>query len=120
MKTIQIIQILFIVVAILGCSDNEVITAVNIRLANASDVDFRDMTFNGEDFGDLAPGEKSEYRAFERSYSYGSVSIIIEGERFGWQPNDFVGEELLATGDYTFEYSFDPVTRILTDKLVRD
>jgi len=57
---------------------------------------------------------------FESAYGYGSVTITIDGIDYGWIPIDFVGEEYLETGNYTFEYSFDSTTGTLTDELIRD
>lgn len=100
--------------------DNDFGTDVQIRLANKSSVAFQDATFNGEKFGDLAPNETSEYRTFVNAYSYGSVAITIAGEPYGWIPIDFVGEEPLEPGKYTFEYRFNIQTKQLSDRLVRD
>lgn len=81
---------------------------------------FENTTFNGLNFGDIEPGETSEYKTFESSYSYGNVKITINGQDFEWTPFDYVGASLLKTGNYTFKYSFDIVDNILTDELVKD
>lgn len=121
------IRTAFYVLAVLlfvSCSDTDdggdANTEVQIRLANTSTVAFEDATFNGENFGNLAPNEKSEYRLFKGAYHYGQVSITIDGEAYGWIPIDYVGETPLAEGKYTFEYSFDVQNKILSDKLIKD
>lgn len=95
-------------------------TEVNLRLSNKSSVNFQDATFNNTNFGDLAPGETSEYRTFKKFYGYGSVSITIDGENYGWMPIDYVGEEPVESGNYTFEYRFNTDTKTLTDRLIKD
>ncbi len=106
-----------------SCSNDDAkkpTTEVNIRLSNISDVVFENATFNNINFGNINSSEKTEYRTFERSYGYGSVTITINGNDYGWIPIDFVGETLLESGNYTFEYSFDSSTGTLTDELVKD
>lgn len=122
-KSIMIYRTLlfFGLVVLISCTkDTTSGTEVQIRLANNSSVAFEDATFNGENFGDLAPNEKSEYRTFEKAYAYGAVSMTIAGEPYGWFPIDYVGEEPLSSGKYTFEYTFDEQTQRLADRLVRD
>ncbi len=112
---------LAIIFSFFSCSsDDEPTNEVHIRLTNNSEFKFEDTTYNNINFGDIEPGEKTEYKLFKNQYSYGSVSILIENEQYGWQPIDFVGESLLEDGNYTFEYSFDNENKVLTDKLIRD
>lgn len=99
-------------------SNNPQTNEVNIRLSNTSNLKFENATFNNVNFGDIEAGEITKYKTFESSYSYGSVNITIDGQDYGWIPIDFVGESLLETGDYTFQYSFDD--NILTDELIKD
>ena len=93
-------------------------TEVNIRLSNTSDFKFENATYNNVNFGDIEPGEITEYKTFESSYSYGRVIITIEGQEYAKTPIDFVGESLLEAGNYTFHYSFE--NNNLTDELVKD
>lgn len=104
---------------ILSCSDNEP-DVVNIRLSNTSAVKFENATFNNVNFGDLNSNEKTGYLTFEEAYHYGRVKITINGQNYGWTPIDFVGETPLENGNYTFEYSFNTTTEVLTDRLIKD
>lgn len=119
MKTKSSIIFLSIIL-LFSCSKNNFTNEVNIRLSNISSIRFVNATFNSVNFGDIDPGEISEYKTFESSYSYGRVNITIDGQDYGWVPIDFVGESLLKEGDYTFQYSFDTVNNLLSDKLIRD
>ena len=121
MRTKHFLLALSVLIGAFGCNNNDDRgNEVNIRLSNNSNVQFKDATFNGQNFGDLEPNEKSDYKKFEMAYHYGAVNITIDGENYGWQPIDFVGETPLKEGSYTFEYSFDTETKILTDKLIKD
>jgi len=91
---------------------------VYIRLKNVSSVTFQTSNYNGEEYGVLAPNEVSEYKHFDSSYSYGYFSVTAENEIYEIQPIDFVGEELLDTGYYTFELSFGEFG--LTYNLIKD
>ncbi|WP_143569703.1 hypothetical protein [Tenacibaculum agarivorans] len=109
------------IIFFLSCSTSESIEGeIRIRLKNNSNITFENATFNEVNFGNLKPNETSDYKAFETSYSYGSVNITIEGQQYGWMPIDFVGETPLESGNYTFEYNFNETTKVLTDKLVKD
>ncbi len=126
MKTMKTkLLVLLSLFIIFSCSDNdddvEIQTnQVNIRLANNSEVKFENVTYNNVNFGDIQPGEKTEYKIFEDQYSYGQVDITINGEKYGWIPVDYVGEELLDDGNYTFEYNFNVEEKELTDELIKD
>ncbi len=122
----KVLSVCFMFVMLLSCSKEEktsplaTATEVQIRLSNSSAVTFEDATYNNVNFGDIAPGVKTEYKTFESSYRYGIVRITIAGDAYGWGPIDYVGETLLKPGNYTFDYSFDSVTRTLTDELIKD
>lgn len=114
-------KLFLLLFTILSCSNDDTQTnQVNIRLANNSELQFENATYNDANFGDIEPDEVTEYKVFENQYSYGKVDITINGEQFGWVPIDFVGEELLENGNYTFDYNFNIDEQILTDELIRD
>ena len=117
--------LLILILVLISCSKNDEVendlnNEVQIRLANTSYLKFENATFNSVNFGDIQPGESTKYVTFESSYSYGSVSVVIDGQNYGWVPIDFVGEELLQSGKYTFKYSFDNTHKVLTETLVKD
>ena len=121
---LKLTLLILTIFSLFSCSDNDdsiiETNEVNIRLANNSEFKFKDATYNGINYRDIEPGEKTEYQLLENQFPYGSVNITINGEEYGWQPIDFVGESLLENGDYTFEYNFDSEEQILTDELIRD
>lgn len=117
---LKIVIIILTVLFNFSCSKEDETNEVYFRLSNVSEVDFENTTYNDINYGPLKAGEKTEYILFKNQYSYGAVSILINGKDFGWQPMDYVGESLLEDGYYTFEYSFDVDEQILSDQLIRD
>ncbi|MFZ6053093.1 hypothetical protein [Halocola ammonii] len=84
-------------------------TQSNIRVKNVSDYDFCNVVIdpNGNltNYGIIEKGETTCYRPFETAYRYAYVNLIIEEKEFILQPIDFVGEQPLGTGNFT--YSID-------------
>lgn len=58
-------------------------------------------------YGDLDPGEASEYRLVPRAYRYQGVETMVNGKIAGNQPIDFVGEAFLEEGSYTYELNIN-------------
>lgn len=80
--------------------------AVQLRVANASDVDFESvlLKFPGveADYGAVAAGEVTAYRDMNGAYHYGLIEVVTDGDTLRLVPIDYVGEEPLAAGRYTF------------------
>lgn len=109
MKKISLILFLF---ALIACDDNAPeSTAVNIRITNTSDLDFTSflVKMNSEEhnYGAIAAGESSAYHHFEKAYRYAYFEVTVDGEKYVYQPIDYVGEELLKSGDYSYRISID-------------
>ena len=58
--------------------------------------------FQQEGYGDLAPGETSDYRPVGRAYRYAYVALQADGDPYVLQPIDYVGETPLAAGYHTY------------------
>lgn len=100
------IGILIISISILfSCSSNDDITPsqVHIRVANVSQFDFQHTVVNNTDYGNISSGQKTNYKTFEKAYSYLSVSLLIEGDTLSIQPRDLHGATLLENGYYTYK-----------------
>ena len=93
-----------------GCdsADSDV---AQVRVANASAVDFDAVAvaFTGPTraLGPVGAGEASGYEPFETAYRYGYVRVETEAGEFVLQPIDYVGEEPLAPGRYTFRLGIE-------------
>lgn len=105
------ILILFWVILLTGCSNDDDVNEVNIRLSNVSDFDFENIVVNTStgmvNFEDVTSGEQTEYKTFEKAYRYAFVELEIDGETYTLQPFDYVGEEPLKNGNYTYQIDAD-------------
>lgn len=87
--------------------------AVQIRIRNASDVDFAsvevDFPDGGRvDYGPLSAGSASAYAdAGKTVYPYARVMVGFDGRSAVLQPTDYVGEQKLAPGEHTYVLAFD-------------
>lgn len=107
MKTL--IRLSFIFIFIFGCADEIVPDETGdllIRIQNGSVVTFSDIVVNadGEEkhFGSLDSFQYSSYKSFEYAYRYAFVELKINGQTFTIQPFDYVGEEVIEKGKFTY------------------
>ncbi|RXQ92203.1 hypothetical protein EO244_11680 [Ancylomarina salipaludis] len=95
------------IVTLFGCSKDNENNEVKIRLSNVSQYDFQNIVVNtttGDvNFENLKSGQKSEYKDFDKAYSYAFVELEIDGKTYTLQPIDYVGETLLKNGNYTYQ-----------------
>ncbi|HEY0742589.1 MAG TPA: hypothetical protein VGD40_14035 [Chryseosolibacter sp.] len=82
---------------------------MNIRITNTSNYDFDSLFVNtgGEQhgYGTIAAGQNSDYHQFVKAYRYAYLEVVVNGEKHIYQPIDYVGEELLNSGNYSFQIS---------------
>lgn len=100
--------ILLLAIVFLACNDrDDEATLANIRIKNSSNVTFDSVQVgSGENvYLNVAPDDYSEYQEFEEAYEFNSVQIEANGETFVLQPIDFVGENPLPIGFYTYDLS---------------
>ena len=53
-------------------------------------------------YGEIKGGETSCYRVYEKAYRYAYVNLYIDGEEYIIQPIDYVGEQPLGKGTFTY------------------
>lgn len=102
-----------------SCSDEES-TEANIRIKNVSSENYQNVSILTFSLENLESGDLSEYRQFDRAYRIASVSLEIDGENFDLQVIDFVGEEPLESGNYTYEIGLNQNGDSLTFDLVKE
>ncbi len=105
MKRFSIVLVALLITAI-SCTDrDDDVTTINIRIKNDSDLLFEEVTVGDSEelHMNIASGEYSEYFEYETAYRYAFVRIIAGGQTYTLQPIDFVGEEVLPVGFYTYE-----------------
>jgi hypothetical protein len=79
---------------------------VEIRITNASAFQFErvDAVFPEDEvsFGAIAAHRSSDYRRVSTAYRYAYLEVQINGEELRIQPIDYVGEDPLDPGKYTY------------------
>lgn len=104
----KVLSILLISCMLFSCSGDENIPPGDLllRVKNVSPYKYENIVVNtgdGEkDFGFLDPSQTSAYQSFEIAYRYAYVKLSINGETYIIQPIDYVGEEPLPSGKYTY------------------
>lgn len=98
--------------------------ATRIRLRNASTFELTSVTFAPGaarlEFARIAPAATTEYAAVEDAYRYGFLDVVVDGARRVIQPIDYVGENVIGGGEFTYVITVDPTTRNPSVQLVRD
>ena len=71
--------LLVVVLALLGL--NACTAATEIRIHNASTLDYAEIEVAGEPFGELAAGTTGEYRSVSLRAGYAALSFTADGQR---------------------------------------
>lgn len=95
-----------LLISAFSCSDrNDDVKLINIRVKNVSSLVFEEVQVGEAEelHMNVAPDEYSEYLEYEEAYRYAFIRIQSGEQTFTLQPIDFVGEEVLPPGFYTYE-----------------
>ncbi|MBM1108004.1 hypothetical protein JQC67_17770 [Aurantibacter crassamenti] len=113
----KFLLLLFATTLVIGaCTDrDDVIGDVNIRIKNQSNLNFVKVEVSGteESYENVASGDYSEYLEFETAYKYASIVIEADSTNYSYQPIDFVGEDSLSFGFYTYELNITEEGEVL-------
>jgi hypothetical protein len=96
----------------LGCSDGFGPFAgdVRIRIENDSPNAFTSVAVmfpeDEVDYGAVAANKVSDYRKVSVAYRYARIDVRIGSTELRIQPRDYMGEEPLAPGRYTYSLYF--------------
>ena len=97
----------FVILTIsLSCTDrDDDIEEVNIRVRNISSIVFDQVQVGEADkiHENVSPDTFTEYLQYEEAYRYAYIEIQSGAETYVLQPIDFVGENPLPIGLYTYE-----------------
>lgn len=74
----------------------------HVRIRNDSGYPFREVVVDGQAFGNIDPGEQSEYRVLRKAYPTAQVRLVAAGHDFRLQPEDHFGEHPLGKGRFTY------------------
>lgn len=75
---------------------------MEIRVRNDSDVDFKDVVVGGKEYGDIKSGATTAYQTWKTAYRYSSVKLIAGSKPMELQPIDYLGEQELGDGYFTY------------------
>ena len=74
----------------------------HIRVDNRSSVDFTSVVVNGQEYGDIKAGERTNYHSMAHAFRSASISLSTESGPMAVRPIDYVGERQLANGNFTY------------------
>ena len=84
---------------------------VEVRIANQSAQDFERVivTFpsGAVDYGRVQKGAVTDYRPVEQAYRIAQVEVLANGRTLTLQPQDYMGENPLTPGNYTYALWID-------------
>lgn len=90
---------------LISCTDrDDEVAVVNLRIKNESTLLFEEVQVGEalEKHSNVGPDEFSPYFEYETAYTYGYIEIKSGEETYILQPIDFVGENPLPPGFYTY------------------
>ncbi len=88
---------------------------VFIRIENTSKFSYQNIkvSITEEKFYEpLAPGTSSAYQRFSKAFRYAYIELKINNKRFSLQPIDYVGEEELKDGKYTYQLNVEDTSSL--------
>ena len=100
-------------------------TAIELRVLNKTTATIYNCIVNpgslsgSYNFGQVAVDSVSNYKTFDRGYSYSYVSPTLNNNTCALQPFDYVGETPLVSGKYTYKITFSPPNNLHTT-LIKD
>jgi len=92
--------------SLLFVHSRERVDGSEIRIVNASNVDFVDVVVGGINYGNIEHGQATGYQHWETAYRYSSVSLKAEGKSYSLLPYDYVGEKQLGAGSFAYLLKF--------------
>jgi hypothetical protein len=97
----------------------------NIRIKNNSKSDFCNVTVDPSgkmtNYGIVRSGETTCYNFFDLAYQYAYVKLHIGDKEFIFQPIDYVGEQQLGQGKFTYSIAIsDYDNKTLTITTTKD
>lgn len=102
-------------------------STVWIRVVNASAYDLHNIKVYSPasgriDFDILHPKEKSAYKKVKEAYALAAAEVTVNNVKIEFLPDDYLGEQFLKPGSYTYELSIseDKGIKYLRLKLLVD
>jgi hypothetical protein len=91
-------------------SNIQTTSTVWIRVVNASAYDLHNIKIYSPaigriDFDILQPKEKSAYKKVKEAYGLAAAKVTVDNVKIEFLPDDYLGEQFLKPGRYTYELS---------------
>lgn len=91
--------------------------AAEIRIRNDTDSLLSNVVVGSKHYGDIAPGEATDYQHWDLAYHYASFSLIVGSNPVRFQPSNYLREGELGSGKYTYVLRYKGgVLRLYTEK----
>jgi len=105
-----VLMLLCLALSSAGCEALGLEGPVEVRVQNGSNLVFNEGVLHLHSdsivFNALAPGQSTPYQEAEKAYEYATTQVITGSDTARIQVIDFVGEEPLGEGRYTYVLSF--------------
>jgi len=86
--------------------------ASQVRIRNNTPYPFHQVVVNGQPYGDIDAGASSAYRTLRVAYRYASVRLVAGTRAMQLVPEDYVGEQPLGQGRFTYVLRMGEGSRI--------
>ena len=80
--------VVWCLIALSAC-ETEGEVEIEIRIRNASTLDFTDVSVAGQPYGDIAVGETTAYKKVRLSFRYAALELTADGHRVTGQTLNF-------------------------------
>lgn len=91
--------------------------AAEIRVRNDTDSVLSNVVVGSKHYGDIAPGEATDYQHWDLAYYYASFSLMVGSNPIRFQPSNYLREGELGSGKYTYVLRYKGgVLRLYTEK----
>jgi len=117
------IMALFFTGTFSGCKKNE-LGPTDIRIINKSVFTYEDVfvdTSEGtNEYGNVAPGVKTDYKRFTKAWREAYIQLNINGVKYEFNPVDYTYEIPLGKGKFSYELSADTTKKELSLHVTAD
>lgn len=92
----------------------------NVRIRNDAGTLLQDVNVNGVAYGTIRAGEVTGYREMAEAYRYAKLQLVMSEKEIHLQPEDYVGEQRLGPGRFTYTIVFVATTKSVEIRAVND
>jgi hypothetical protein len=75
----------------------------NVRISNETGTLLQNVRVNGVAYGDIGIGQVTRYQYMKVAYRFAHVQLVMAGKEVDLRPEDYVGENPLGKGRFTYK-----------------